>query len=561
VASNNSSQRTEVAHGEEKVKKVILQFLSKADRIDSCVDHKAASLTAGVESYNKVVFDLKNRGVKTRYITEITRGNIQYCKEMMKIANEVRHIDGIKANFSVSDTEYIATTTAAHQEKEQPLSRVIYSNVKDIVEHQQYIFESFWNRAISADQKIKEIEEGDDLADIEVIRSSARTEDLYLNIVKAATKEILLIFPTTNAFIRQYKIGAVNLAKEATKGQSAKFRILMPFHDLTEQTVLTLKREKNIQIRYIEQMSETKATILVVDRKSSLVMELRDDSKPTFVEAIGLATFSNSKAGVLSYVAIFENLWKQTELYQHVKESNKQLALANDQLKVHEKMQKEFINIAAHELRSPIQPILSLSQLLRTKINDTEQRELLDATIRNAKRLKQLTENILDVTKIESRSLALKKERFNLTEMVRNAIADLGNQIRNEIKDNNIKLEELATEDVIIEADRGRVNQVISNLLDNAVKFTRDCTITVTIEKKNIRQKEAIVSIKDTGIGIDPEILPRLFTKFAKKLETAGTGLGLFISKSIIEAHKGRIWAENNDDGKGATFSFSLPIS
>ena len=104
---------------------------------------------------------------------------------------------------------------SAHQEKAQPLSRVIYSNVKDIVEHQQYIFESFWNRATPADQKIKEIEEGDDLADIEVIRSSARVQDLYLNIVKAATKEILLIFPTTNAFIRQYKIGAVNLGKEA----------------------------------------------------------------------------------------------------------------------------------------------------------------------------------------------------------------------------------------------------------------------------------------------------------------------------------------------------------
>ena len=560
MVSNNSSQKTEVTHGEEKVGNIILQFLSKADRIDSCADHKAASLAVGVESFKNVLYDLKNRGVKTRYITEVTRGNIDSCKEMMKIADEVRHIDGIKANFSVSETEYVATT-AAHQEKAQPLSRVIYSNVKDIVEHQQYIFESFWNRAIPVDQKIKEIEEGDDLADIEVIRSSDRVQDLYLNIVKAATKEILLIFPTTNAFSRQYKIGAVNLGKEAANRQNAIFRILMPFHESTEQTVLTLKREENIHIRYIEQMSETMATILVVDRKSSLVMELRDDSKSTFVEAIGLSTFSNSKAGVLSYVAIFENLWKQTELYQHVKESNKQLALANEQLKVHEKMQKEFINIAAHELRNPIQPILGLTEVLRTKINDTQQRELLDAIIRNAKRLKQLTENVLDVTKIESRSLILKKERFNLTEMVRNAIADSGDQIRSENKDNNIILEVLATENVIIvEADRGRVNQVISNLIENAVKFTKDCTITVTIEKKDIG-REVIVRVKDSGTGIDTKILPRLFTKFAKKFETKGTGLGLFISKSIIEAHNGRIWAENNDDGKGATFSFSLPVS
>ena len=243
MASNNSSQKTEVTHGEEKVGNIILQFLSKADRIDSCADHKAASLAVGVESFKKVLLDLKNRGVKTRYITEVTRGNIDFCKEMMKISDEVRHIDGIKANFSVSETEYVATT-AAHQEKAQPLSRVIYSNVKDIVEHQQYIFESFWNRATPADQKIKEIEEGDDLADIEVIRSSARVQDLYLNIVKAATKEILLIFPTTNAFNRQYKIGAVNLGKEGAKRQNAKFRILMPFHESTEQTCTNSKTRR-----------------------------------------------------------------------------------------------------------------------------------------------------------------------------------------------------------------------------------------------------------------------------------------------------------------------------
>ena len=127
-------------------------------------------------------------------------------------------------------------------------------------------------------------------------------------------------------------------------------------------------------------MSETKATILVVDRKVSLVMELRDDTKTTFVEAIGLSTYSNSKAGVLSYVAIFDNLWKQTELYQKVVE-------ANEQLKVHDKMQKEFVNIAAHELRTPVQPILGLSDVLISKKGDIEQyRELLDAIIRNAKR-------------------------------------------------------------------------------------------------------------------------------------------------------------------------------
>src|SRR6188472_348428 len=242
--------------------------------------------------------------------------------------------------------------------------------------------------------KIRDIEAGVDLADIEVISSSARAEDLYLDIVKAASEEILWIFPTTSAFIRQDKIGAIRLAKDAAKERNVKVRILVPANSLIEQKVQQLKEncpDRVLDVRYIEQMTETKATILVVDRKASLVMELRDDSKTTFDEAIGLSTYSNSKAGVLSYVAIFENLWVQSDLYE--------------KLKTNDKMQKEFINVAAHELRTPIQPILSLSQILLSKKGDIEQyRELLDAIKRNSKRLQRLTENILDVTKIESQS-------------------------------------------------------------------------------------------------------------------------------------------------------------
>ncbi|MFL6369361.1 MAG: sensor histidine kinase, partial [Nitrososphaeraceae archaeon] len=135
-------------------------------------------------------------------------------------------------------------------------------------------------------------------------------------------------------------------------------------------------------------MLNAKATILVVDRRESLVIELKDDTKSTFVEAVGLSTYSNTKAGVLSYVAIFENLWIQSDLYE--------------QLKRHDKMQKEFINIAAHELRTPIQPILGLTENLLSHTEDIEQAKLLQVVSRNAKRLQRLTEDILDVTKIES---------------------------------------------------------------------------------------------------------------------------------------------------------------
>jgi signal transduction histidine kinase len=235
--------------------------------------------------------------------------------------------------------------------------------------------------------------------------------------------------------------------------------------------------------------------------------------------------------------------------------ANKKLESANEQLKVHDNMQNEFINIAAHELRTPIQPIILLSESLKSTIKDNEQISLINVISRNAKRLRRLTEDILDVTRIESKSLKLHKEQFNLNDIIVNTINDIKiNRYFNNKNDIKILYE---CKDIFVKADKERLSQVIFNLLSNAIKFTNgeggDISI-ISDEKDN----QTIVSIKDTGTGIDPAILPRLFSKFAKSFEN--TGLGLFISKSIIESHGGRIWAKNNADGRGATFSFSLPI-
>jgi signal transduction histidine kinase len=249
-------------------------------------------------------------------------------------------------------------------------------------------------------------------------------------------------------------------------------------------------------------------------------------------------------------------------------ESNKQLTLANEQLNLHDKMQKEFINIAAHELRTPIQPLLSLTQIIRSKIKDAEQGELLDNVIKNAKRLQRLAEDILDITRIESQSLDLKKERFNLNDLILNGVQDYKNQLEKDHDNNITLLYEFKNDDIFfVEADRYRLTQVISNLLNNAIKFIKEGgegggTISITLEKKKEdNQQEVLISIKDSGVGIHSDIIPRLFSKFATKSEK-GTGLGLFISKNIVEAHGGRIWAENNSDGKvGATFYISLPLA
>ncbi len=204
---------------------------------------------------------------------------------------------------------------------------------------------------------------------------------------------------------------------------------------------------------------------------------------------------------------------------------------------------------------------------------------MLQTILRNANRLHQLTEDILDVTRIESNTLTLRKERFNLNDVILNVVEDYRKQIAN----SKVKvIHELANSTIIVEASRRRLTQVISNLLDNAIKFTKEGIVTITTTKRRKKdvdrdcaaaaeeeEEEVVIAVKDTGTGIDSELMPRLFTKFATK-SYQGTGLGLFISKSIVEAHGGKMWAENNSNSeygsdfsrqhRGATFYFTLPV-
>jgi signal transduction histidine kinase len=277
-----------------------------------------------------------------------------------------------------------------------------------------------------------------------------------------------------------------------------------------------------------------------------------------FVNIIGLALSS-----IQYNTKLRESNRNLIESNARLKEGKEIIRSQLAKLKESDKMKDEFINVAAHELRTPVQPILVLSKIVRPKVGDKES-GYMDAIIRNAKRLQQLTENILDVTKIESQSLKLNKERFNLNDVITNAIDDmiLDREFKNEKNDDNntdyIKLLYRPT-DIFVEADKARLAQVISNLLSNAIKFTKEGggSISVNTEKED---NHILVSVKDTGSGIDSEILPRLFSKFATK-SYQGTGLGLFISKGIIEAHGGNVWAKNNADGKkGSTFYFNLPV-
>src|SRR5919107_1425292 len=290
----------------------------------------------------------------------------------------------------------------------------------------------------------------------------------------------------------------MELFKEAAmaEGRRVKIRILTPMDDIIKEEAQKFKEQHQqhhhhqIAIRSIESPLQTKVTILLVDRKFSLTVELKDDTKETSYEAIGLATYSNSKPTVLSYVTIFDTLWKQVDLYGELRD-------LYEQLKIHDKIQKEFINIAAHELRTPIQPILGLAEVLSSKTGRIEQyNELIDAIIRNAKRLQRLTEDILDVTKIESNSLILNKQQFNLNDIITNTINDI--IVKKDFNSENVKIlyepsnniQDKNNNIILVQADRSKLTQVISNLLSNAVKFTKKGTIRVTTQIKEEEEQE-----------------------------------------------------------------------
>ncbi|MGB7664463.1 MAG: ATP-binding protein [Nitrososphaeraceae archaeon] len=417
------------------------------------------------------------------------------------------------------------------------------------------------------------------LGKTEVIQDPLTTQTLFINLITSAKHEVLLLLPTINAFFREQRLGIIQLLKQGTIERGVNVKILVPADRVIEKNLGNMtalegkegiKRKMDFEFRSMntstEEIPVNTVTIVVVDKKESLVFEKKDDSKENFVEALGLATYSDSKPTVMSYFLIFESLWKQVALYE--------------QLKVHERMQQDFINIAAHELRTPIQSIVGYIELLQQDyklVNDSDRstQDSLEALGRNAIRLRNLTNNILDVSRIETGTLKLNKERINLNDKIKNVVKDISNT-NLQVGQNGLTIQFLNDKnndgiEYYVNADKSRVFQVLSNLIDNAVKFSDingvisislNKTESLTSDNNNTVEKNeyVFIRIKDDGSGINPEIHSKLFSKFATKSDI-GTGLGLFIAKSIIEAHGGKIFFENNRDGKGATFTFTLPSS
>ena len=547
IDSHSLPEMTKIIYGSENVMGAILQFISNAKNvIYSCCDYRGPSISIEVQEYRKLISSLRLRGINLKYITEITRENIHYCNELVKLGYEIRHLDGIKANFSVSETDYMASTTLRES---QPVPQVIYSNIKDIVIQQKYVFDSFWNTAIPAEQKIREIEKDIEPEIFDTITDHEIASRILVDLTKSVKKEALFFLPNAKSMLRIDKLGIVDyLIKASQKSDTTIIRIVCSFSD--ENSEIISKITENAPRIKVVNGIDLPYGMYIVDSERAFRVELKEPSADTFSEAIGIAVYSNRPSTVNFFKSVFELLWNERML--------------NEELKRADKMQREFINIAAHELKTPTQAILGFSSLLK---HYPERRdEVIEVIGRNAVRLQTLITNILDVTRIESQNLRLNTEIFDIYNLISIIIEDYKERIKGKkanlglvynYKDNynNNK------KPFLVEADKERIVQVISNLLSNSLQFTKEGRIAVDVGLAIDDEKrgEVIVTVSDTGSGIDREIVPRLFTRFASK-SFQGTGLGLYISKSIIEAHGGRVWAENNIDGKGAHVSFTLPL-
>ncbi len=260
---------------------------------------------------------------------------------------------------------------------------------------------------------------------------------------------------------------------------------------------------------------------------------------------------------------------KQRELTKQLKKANEELKTitketanlaielenANQELKRKDKLKDEFIGIASHELRSPIQPILGFATLAKSGKLDQEQ--AWEGVIKHAQRLQRIANDILDVSRIESDELTYTFEKVKIN----NVITDIVNSEKTNLI-NGVVLETKLGKDIEIDADKYRIAQVLSNVIGNAAKFTKEGHVKVETHIHEQTNKLEI-KVSDTAGGIPIDVLPHLFGKFVtKKIGSEvrhGTGLGLFISKAIVTAHKGRIEADNNNEG-GATFTITLPV-
>ena len=524
------------------------------------LNHNKTLLQAYLNHLSKYKEGKIKGGVRWVTYIENKKEDTELIKKFLDIGIEIKHVRNLPPlYFSVSQKHCV--TTVEDISNGEMFQRIIHTTEPLYILHYQTVFEELWNIGIDAQERIRQIETGTSLETTKVIEDPVKTKQYFIDLVQNAKEEIMILFPSLNAVKREVIMGIIDLLKKKS-AENIGIRILSPVNEhikellFPKNVVGKYKVIKNITGREIQKQDNLISTIVIVDRKYVLATELKDDFKELFEEAIGVSTYSTSKPTVLSYVSIFESLWAQTIIADNLKTANEKLIKT-------EQIEREFINTAAHELRTPTQAIMGYTELdqnvfedLLKNIRITTDDELIriinhlkihfDAISRNSNRLNELINNLLDVARIESNSvnsLQIRKEKLDLVKEINDSIKT---ELEQKIKNKNIEIDvinDCIDEQCWIYTDRLRLNQIINNLMGNAIKFTNqngkihimienisNLDKRVTGERKNdidsskncIEEKrednkakdEIFVSISDTGKGISPQIMPKLFEKF-----------------------------------------------
>lgn len=530
-----SGEMTEVLYGEQPAMDILLRTMAnvKKDGI-ICSDANSPEFIIGIEAVKKGFVDFI-RGVRIRQIVEITSANVSYCKELAKYV-ELRHMDNVKGNFAIGENEYIAT---ARLQGATPLTQTIYSNVNAIIEQHRYFFENLWSNAIRADQRIREIEEGLEPEVFRLIEDVEEAKEVYINTASAIKKSARLMLAESKSLERDQEVGIMDSLIYTANVHNADIRIICPSpSDDNSKNILQKLQKKAPRIKIVfVTTSNPCTTLLIVDDLRFFGTELRRAGALQFAQATGYSIYSNSKPSVKSFSMFFDLLWKSHEL--------------NEELVKADQFQKEFINIAAHELRTPVQPILGIADLLElslqssvpesiaatkteecnnnyAKVNNDEQpikndtlgleqkveqemsdneslqvsRTDIELIIRNARRLEKLTSDLLDAARIESNTFKLFKQPVDLDDVITNVltekIATIAKKKKSEIRFEYYREYQSVYHNQEQYPTRYFLSSSSSSNLNAAATTTCDQGLVVSLDKERI--VEVIYNIIDNAL-------------------------------------------------------------
>ncbi|MDQ4074458.1 MAG: HAMP domain-containing histidine kinase, partial [Thermoproteota archaeon] len=435
---------------------------------------------------------INKRHGSTRILTNIEKETITAVKDLVNAGAQIKHVDGLSLRRCVIyDEEYVyfsavepMITHSAEESVEQTEGEDLWiaSTEPSVIRSSKKRFLFDWQNAISFTERIRFLEQGIEPEFLKVIANPEEAVSVLVDLAKSMRKEVLFLLPNDKYLIEVDKLKVIDYLIKSSKYNSAVIKIICPLtkeNSHIQRKISARTLANNIKILNGNMSS---VSMLIVDNEKFLRTEVKEPKDCEFLQSIGFSIYSNSKLSVDSYRSIFELLWNER--------------LLNEELKRTEIMQREFINTAAHEFRNPLQIILAASRIILRDSNELEwtnqSKEVVTIIDRNARRLKRLTEDILDIAKIETEKLIINRSLFNLKDIVSNAVNDFKSHIKNEGKGDklNIDLRQEPSESLIVHGDIGRISQVIYNLLSNAIKFTDEGYIEVIIKKENFHSKD-----------------------------------------------------------------------